>query len=176
MKKLSAIFLIIVLLYQAGGFALQFLNHSSIEISSEEISQLDKVVVKLPIALPYSQDWEAPKEVNKQVQQGEDFYQMVEQKMEGDTLYTTLVANHSARENFSDLAEMVNQHLKNDSPTHNDHSKSSLINLLVKEYCDSKQTFVLYVMDWSKVEVNFPNPKITLSTYSDSLFSPPEFC
>lgn len=176
MKKLCAVLLIIVLLYQAGGFALQFLNQSSIEISSAEISQLEKVVVKLPIALPYSQDWDAPKELTKQVQHGNDFYQMVEQKMEGDTLYTTLVANHSARENFSDLAEMVNKHLKNDSTKHNDHSKTSLINLLIKEYCDSKQTFVLYVMDWSEVKVNFPNPKSTLSTYAASLFSPPEFC
>ena len=176
MKKLAALLLIIVLLYQAGGFALQFLNQSSKEISSIEISQLDKVIVKLPFSLPYTQDWEVPKEVNKQVQHGKDFYQMVEQKMEGDTLYTTLVANHSARENFSDLSEMVNQHLKNDSPKQNDRSKSSLINLLVKEYCDSKQTFVLYIMDWSQAEVNFSAPLYTLSTYTSELFSPPQAC
>ncbi len=176
MKKFSAFFLISVLLYQAGGFALMFLSQKSSEIFSEEIAQLDKVVVKIPISLPYNEaKWQEPKKVEGQVQKGNEFYQMVEQKMEGDTLYTTMVADHSARESFLELAEMVDQHLKNDSPKH-DHSKSSLINLLVKEYCDSKQTFILYVMDWSKVEVNFPNPRITFSAYSASLDSPPEFC
>lgn len=175
MKKLAALLLITVLLYQAGGFALQFLNQSSEEISSEEIAQLDKVVVKLPISLPYSQNWEEPKKIEGSVQKGDDFYQMVEQKMEGDTLYTTMVANHSARESFLELAEMVDQHLQNDSPKH-DHSKSSLINLLVKEYCDSKQTFVLYIMDWSSVDVNFSTPSYALSTYTPELFSPPKAC
>ncbi len=175
MKKLSAILLILVLLYQAGGFALQFLNQSSSEISTEEITQLDKVVLKLPISLPYNEaKWQEPKKLEGQIQKGDEFYQMVEQKMEGDTLITTMVANHSARESFLELAEMVDQHLKNDSPKH-DHSKSSLINLLVKEYCDSKQTFILYIMDWSQVNVNFSAPKIALSTFSSQLFSPPRF-
>ena len=95
--------------------------------------------------------------------------------MEGDTLYTTMVANHSARESFLELAEMVDQHLQNDSPKH-DHSKSSLINLLIKEYCDSNQTFVLYIMDWSQPNVNFFTPLNALSSYSSELFSPPKFC
>ena len=176
MKKLASLLLITVLLYQAGGFALQFLNKTSSEISSEEITQLDKVVLKLPISLPYNESkWQEPQQVEGQLQKGDAFYQMVEQKMEGDTLYTTMVANHSARESFLELAEMVDQHLQNDSPKH-DHSKSSLINLLVKEYCDSKQTFVLYIMDWSSVDVNFSTPSYALSTYTSELFSPPKAC
>jgi len=176
MKKLAALLLLTVLLYQAGGFALQFLNKTSSEISSEEITQLDKVVLKLPISLPYNESkWQEPQQVEGQLQKGDAFYQMVEQKMEGDTLYTTMVANHSARESFLELAEMVDQHLQNDSPKH-DHSKSSLINLLVKEYCDSKHTFVLYIMDWSSVDVNFSTPSYALSTYTPELFSPPKAC
>ena len=176
MKKLAALLLLTVLLYQAGGFALQFLNDSSSEISSEEITQLDKVVLKLPISLPYNESkWQEPQQVDGQLQKGDAFYQMVEQKMEGDTLYTTMVANHSARESFLELAEMVDQHLQNDSPKH-DHSKSSLINLLIKEYCDSNQTFVLYIMDWSQPNVNFFTPLNALSSYSSELFSPPKFC
>ncbi|MEY2792598.1 MAG: hypothetical protein RJA76_590 [Bacteroidota bacterium] len=175
MKRLSALFLMIVLLYQAGGFALQYLTQSSKEISLDEIKQLDKVVVKLPISLPYSENWETPKEVSGQVQKGDEFYQMVEQKMEGDTLYTTLVANHSARESFMDLASMVDQHLKNDASS-NKQSKSSLINLLIKEYCSIGQYYVLYLLDWSQSSDNFPVIQNTSKRYSSELFSPPKHC
>jgi len=163
------------LLYQAGGFAMDFVYHLHSKISTSEIAQSEKVVVKLPIALPYSTNWEAPKEVNKKVQKGDEFYQMVEQRMENDTLYTTMIADHSARESFMELSQMVSQHLKQDA-SNDDQPTSSLINLLIKEYCNSKNVVTLYILDWSQTESNFSCPIITLSAFQSSIFSPPRSC
>lgn len=172
MKKVSALLLIIVLLYQAGGFALQYLTSDSLENTSYLASNQEKVVVKLPISLPYSQVLEEPRKVSGQVQKGDAFYDMVEQEMVGDTLYTTMVTNHSAREHFLELAEMVDKHLSDDQ-SNQEHSKSNLISLLIKEYCESRNMVVLYLLDWSKQSSNFIEPKQTLSAFDSEFFSPP---
>lgn len=172
MKRISALLLIAVLLYQAGGFALQFLQQKSSNISASEFLSSDKVVVKVPISLPYSQNWEEGKKVSGQVQKGDEFYDMVEQKMEGDTLYTTLVTNHSAREQFIEFSAMVEKHLSTD-PSKQQQSKSNLISLLIKEYCDARHVVVLYLLDWSITTSNFSTPVYVTSGYSSDLLAPP---
>ena len=58
-----------VLLYQAGGFALQYLSEGStlaVDAQTEET-----VVVKIPINLPYQTDWVSSEEVEGSVRQGD---------------------------------------------------------------------------------------------------------
>lgn len=172
MKRISALLLITVLLYQAGGFALQYLQQNTSEISATDLASRDKVIVKVPISLPYSQNWEEAKKVSGQVQKGDEFYDMVEQKMERDTLYTTLVTNHSAREQFIEFSEMVEKHLSTD-PSKQQQSKSNLISLLIKEYCDARNVVVLYLLDWSITTSNYSTPVYVTSGYSFDLLAPP---
>jgi hypothetical protein len=81
MKKILSILLFFILLYQAGGFALQYLAPTDTEsISLDE--NTETMVVKIPISLPYQTDWEAPRETEGELRKGDEFYQMVEQKME----------------------------------------------------------------------------------------------
>lgn len=170
MKKILSIGLFFILLYQAGGFALQYLA----PVESEAISMdgnVETLVVKIPISLPYQTNWETPREAEGELRKGDEFYQMVDQKMENDTLYTTIVADQNARDRFFDLANQVSEHLS-DQPE-KAPAKSKLIQTLVKEYCSSKDVWVFYILEWP-LNKQIPTYKILpTQAFPADLFSPP---
>lgn len=169
MKKILAIMLFSVLLYQAGGFALQYLsdgNTVAIDPQTEET-----VVVKIPINLPYQTDWVNEEEVDGSVRQGDEFYEMKSRKVENDTLVTVMVKDRNARENFFDLAEQVNEHLTDEPGT--TPVKTKLINTLVKEYCAQSSGWVFYILDWPTSLEAISHPILPTQDFSSAFFSPP---
>ena len=169
MKKILAIMLFSVLLYQAGGFALQYLsdgNTVAIDAETEET-----VVVKIPINLPYQTDWVSAEEVDGSVRQGDEFYEMKSRKVENDTLVTVMVKDRNARENFFDLAEQVNEHLTDEPGS--TPAKTKLINTLVKEYCAQSSGWVFYILDWPSSLEAISHPILPTQDYSSAFFSPP---
>ncbi|MFL0162363.1 hypothetical protein U0R11_08170 [Aquirufa sp. 1-SAACH-A3] len=167
MKKILAIVLFGVLLYQAGGFALQYLsNESSIIDSSTET-----VVVKIPINLPYQTDWTSAEEVSGSVRQGDEFYEMKERKVVNDTLVTVMVKDKNARDNFLDFAEKVNEHLKDEPGSA--PAKTKLINILVKEYCAQVSSWVFYIIEWPVERPNSIHSILPTQDISSDFFSPP---
>ena len=158
-----------ILLYQAGGFALQYLsegNTVAIDPATEET-----VVIKIPINLPYQTDWVSSEEVEGSVRQGDEFYEMKERKVENDTLVTVMVKDRNARENFFDLAQQVNEHLTDEPGS--TPAKSKLINTLVKEYCAQSSGWVFYIIEWP-VSIAAPtHPILATQDISFTLFSPP---
>ncbi len=158
-----------VLLYQAGGFALQYLsdgNTVSIDPETEET-----VVVKIPINLPYQTDWVSAEEVDGSVRQGDEFYEMKSRKVENDTLVTVMVKDRNARENFFDLAEQVNEHLTDEPGS--TPVKTKLINTLVKEYCAKSSGWVFYILDWPTAKGAISHPILPTQDFSSAFFSPP---
>ena len=169
MKKILALMLFSVLLYQAGGFALQYLsdgNTVSIDPETEET-----VVVKIPINLPYQTDWVSAEEVDGSVRQGDEFYEMKSRKVENDTLVTVMVKDRNARENFFDLAEQVNEHLSDEPGS--TPVKTKLINTLVKEYCAQSSGWVFYILDWPTAKEAISHPILPTQDFSSAFFSPP---
>jgi hypothetical protein len=169
MKKILAIMLFSVLLYQAGGFALQYLSDGNTVAIDPETEET--VVVKIPINLPYQTDWVSAEEVDGSVRQGDEFYEMKSRKVENDTLVTVMVKDRNARENFFDLAEQVNEHLKDEPGS--TPSKTKLINTLVKEYCAQSSGWVFYILDWPTAKEAISHPILPTQDFSSAFFSPP---
>lgn len=158
-----------VLLYQAGGFALQYLSDGNTVAIDPETEET--VVVKIPINLPYQTDWVSAEEVDGSVRQGDEFYEMKSRKVENDTLVTVMVKDRNARENFFDLAEQVNEHLKDEPGS--TPSKTKLINTLVKEYCAQSSGWVFYILDWPTAKEAISHPILPTQDFSSAFFSPP---
>jgi hypothetical protein len=169
MKKLLAIMLFGVLLYQAGGFALQYLSEGNTVAIDPETEET--VVVKIPINLPYQTDWVSAEEVEGSVRQGDEFYEMKERKIENDTLVTVMVKDRNARENFFYLAAQVNEHLSDEPGS--TPAKTKLINTLVKEYCAQSSGWVFYIMEWPTPSEDPVHPILPTQDISSDLFSPP---
>lgn len=158
-----------VLLYQAGGFALQYLSDGNTVAIDPETEET--VVVKIPINLPYQTDWVSAEEVDGSVRQGDEFYEMKSRKVENDTLVTVMVKDRNARENFFDLAEQVNEHLTDEPGT--TPVKTKLINTLVKEYCAQSSGWVFYILDWPTAKEAISHPILPTQDFSSAFFSPP---
>ena len=158
-----------VLLYQAGGFALQYLSEGKTVAVDPETEET--VVVKIPINLPYQTDWVSSEEVEGSVRQGDEFYEMKERKVENDTLVTVMVKDRNARENFFDLAEQVNEHLTDEPGS--TPAKTKLINTLVKEYCAHASAWVLYIMEWPSTQQALSHETLPTLAFSADFFSPP---
>jgi hypothetical protein len=169
MKKILAIMLFSVLLYQAGGFALQYLSDGNTVAIDPETEET--VVVKIPINLPYQTDWVSAEEVDGSVRQGDEFYEMKSRKVENDTLVTVMVKDRNARENFFDLAEQVNEHLTDEPGS--TPAKTKLINTLVKEYCGQSSGWVFYILDWPSSLKAISHPILPTQDFSSAFFSPP---
>ncbi|WP_080059782.1 hypothetical protein [Spirosoma aerolatum] len=110
MKSLPAIGFLILLLYHWLGLPLAVLTF---EQSYQEVSQRSATdefkLVKLPISLPYTAAWENPDGQEGLIQDGDTFYNIVQQRYANDTLYTLLKTNQNARERFFELAEQWQQ-------------------------------------------------------------------
>jgi len=158
-----------VLLYQAGGFALQYLSDGNTVAIDPETEET--VVVKIPINLPYQTDWVSAEEVDGSVRQGDEFYEMKSRKVENDTLVTVMVKDRNARENFFDLAEQVNEHLTDEPGS--TPAKTKLINTLVKEYCAQSSGWVFYILDWPTSLEAISHPILPTQDFSSAFFSPP---
>ena len=167
MKKLSAIFLMCVLLYQSGGFALLYL----VQEGEPTVSNGETLFINIPITLPYQTDWQVPREVSGEIRKGDRFYQMKEQKVENGQLVTTLVEDQNARDRFLQLAAQFNEHIS-DEPL-SVPLKTKLINILVKEYCTSMSSWIFYILEWPAKRIL--NDHLVLSTinFESDLYLPP---
>ncbi|RXK48748.1 hypothetical protein [Aquirufa rosea] len=170
MRKLVSILLLFVLLYQAGGFALRYASDAISNAPSYE-QEDDSYIVKIPISLPYPTNREIPQDVEGTLRQGDDFYQMMDQKIENDTLYTRVNQDKNARDQFLDLADLVHEHLS-DQPE-KAPAKSKLIQTLIKEYCQSNTPWVFYILEWPVSNKAIVHPVLETSSFQDSLFFPP---
>jgi hypothetical protein len=158
-----------VLLYQAGGFALQYLSDGNTGGMDSEVEET--VVIKIPINLPYQTDWVSAEEVEGSVRQGDEFYEMKSRKVENDTLVTVMVKDRNARENFFDLAEQVNENLSDEPGS--TPAKTKLINTLVKEYCAQSSGWVFYILEWPTSTEPINHPVLPTKDISSVFFSPP---
>ena len=158
-----------VLLYQAGGFALQYLSDGNTGGMDSEVEET--VVIKIPINLPYQTDWVSAEEVEGSVRQGDEFYEMKSRKVENDTLVTVMVKDRNARENFFDLAEQVNENLSDEPGS--TPAKTKLINTLVKEYCAQSSGWVIYILEWPTSTEPINHPVLPTKDISSVIFSPP---
>lgn len=117
MKSLTAIGLLTLLLYHLVGLPLAVLTFENSFQAASPTSRTDQwKLVKLPIALPYTSSWENTDGQDGLVQDGDDFYNIVQQHYANDTLYTLLKTNQTARDRFFDLADQLEQYNDDQAP------------------------------------------------------------
>ncbi len=121
MKKGFAVFLLATFLYGTIFYPLQLwyrlYQHqewsgkagiSSGTVTAASVSGAAKeVVFKTPLALPYSTDWEEPREASGLFEREGQFYTVVSTDYRQDTLYVTCFLNNNAREIFGVLSGLV---------------------------------------------------------------------
>lgn len=107
-RILSASFLVL-LLYNMFGLAIGiFFFEKEFQTATEVRTDDEYKLIKFPVlTLPYNTSWENNEDVAGLFKNGDNFYNIVHQKIENDTAYVILKTNLSARDRFLELADQI---------------------------------------------------------------------
>lgn len=178
MKKIAAIGLLVLLLYNTFGLTIAILFFENDFKIASPVDQNDNwKVVKLYLpSLPYSETWESEDGMEGLLPENGDFYNATHILHQNDTLYVTLKSNLAARDRFFELANEM-ESLNNDKQLpHDQRSKTlALLRDLLKNYVPNSEKFEFYPGNIEILaNVAFPLPaQITYTSKEQNLNTPP---
>ena len=109
--------MIVLFLFNVGGYYLLLLglrHQSNLELraklDAEQYSREDLIELKLPVTLPYPLQQQGFQRVDGKFEYNGQFFKLVKQKMENDTLYIVCIRNEEEKglvNAFRDYAKLV---------------------------------------------------------------------
>jgi hypothetical protein len=128
-----------VFLFNVGGYYVVFWtmqisgeNQLSLKLDHDRYSDYQVFLFKLPLTLPYSINQEGYQRVEGSFEHAGQFYQLVKQKLENDTLFIVCIKDHEKKrvaDAFSNYTK-----LSHDLPTSHEEGGLNLLSKLSKEF------------------------------------------
>lgn len=169
-----------LLLYNMVGYSIVYLTEERHTISAagkdlvEQSAGSADIVIKVPVAVPYQNNWDAPEPVQGQIEHEGHFYQMKSQQLINDTLYVRCEFDQMARDRFSDLASKINDQVTGQSSNSQKDPHSSILKHFLKEYMTAGRQHVFYVLEWEPSPSSLPvSERSILPEKYSSIPSPP---
>jgi hypothetical protein len=141
-------------------------------LDAMEYSSDETVTLKIPFTLPYWMDSRGYERVNGDFQYQGEFYHLVEQKLEKDTLYVVCIKDASERKLHEAMTDYVK--LTNDIPASSKNVK--LFGSFLKDYVKGTGAEILKVQQGWSQENSFGDLSFHLLTLASPVFSPPPEC
>lgn len=114
MKTTIAIFLVVLILFNIMGFyglliGLSFkVKHDiSKRLDNDQYQAEETITLKVPLSIPYYSGSGEYERVEGEIQHDGEFYRLVKQKMEHDTLYIICIRDHKSKHIKQALADYV---------------------------------------------------------------------
>lgn len=175
MKHVAATgFFLLLLIHMLGQTVSVWCLEAFYHTPESSLLSDERITLKVPLALPYGTTWsnESPEGL---IRYGGDFYNIVEQRYENDSLYTVMQANLSAREQFFALADRIQQEFGHDvNKSGNPLEKSSkLFSSAIKHYLSTRRQVTFFVWDLLEGTLLTPMYAAAASAYGPSPATPP---
>ena len=175
MRKLTAIaFLFIFLLNVVGCYGIFWImfKHANIamiqRLDANAYAEDETVLIKVPLGLPYATDDEDYKRIDGSFQYKGEFYKLVKQKMQQDTLFVVCIKDKQEKEIFDLMSDFVKVN-HDASPT----SKTmKLLTSFIKEFERTSLTAIVVTNRWSQ-DQTFCERQLLNSSPSLIIPSPP---
>lgn len=147
MKKVFAIFLLTIHLFNLAGYSF-FFQYLIGRSNQQTVKQLDNnnyadanlVEVKIPINLPYSANWKNYERYDGEIEYNGTHYNYVKRKLSNDTLYVLCIQNqkknelYSAKNSFTKQITDIPSGKKSNEPTAKKSSSLSEYNNQITQY------------------------------------------
>ncbi|MCF0051089.1 hypothetical protein MUK70_25690 [Dyadobacter chenwenxiniae] len=177
MKRLLSIALLGLLLYNTFGLAVAVLcfDQEFATAKKSENTLIHEVLAIPAPSLPYTTSWENEEGTVGLIKKDGEFYNVVHQKIENDTLFITLQSNTSARERFFELAGSMNDLSDSDKSKKSSSQRAlKLLNDLVKSYLpiESRSELACHFIRLTNL-VSFQDFAISFRSSPRSFESPP---
>jgi hypothetical protein len=178
LKKLTAIGLLLLLLYNMFGLTVTVLLFDKGFKTASPIQANDEwqtVKMHLP-TLPYNTEWENTEGQDGLIRHGDEFYNVTEQRHANDTLYVTMKTNQTARDRFFELADQIQEMTDQTSQTPDSPMGKAvkLLSDLLKVYLPTSS------MEWPSgqeitlsIQNNYSNPSNSVLQTASLLHCPP---
>jgi len=174
MKKAISISLVVLLLLNVLGYyglfiGLKYKNTLRVtsRIEAEDYLESETVTIAIPLSIPYYGDTEYER-VDGEIQHEGQFYRLVKQKLQKDTLYVVCIRDTRAER----IHEALTDYVRTFADQTSDHSNTKIIQSRIKDYCPSSFSLVADAAGWIKeLSRNDFNP--SLSETFPSFPSPP---
>jgi hypothetical protein len=170
-----------LLLYNMVGYSIVYLSEERYTIASESKGLVEQaagsadIVIKVPVAVPYQNNWDAPEPVQGQIEHEGQFYQMKSRQLINDTLYVHCEFDQNARDRFSDLVSNINDQVTGQASGPQKDAHSNTLKNFLKEYMTAGRQHTFYVLEWEPSKdrtPQFPVRSVLPERYS-SIPSPP---
>lgn len=114
MKRILSILLLLVFLFNVGGYYILFWG-LRFQADQQMISRLDansydaeaSIKLKIPVTLPYPVQSNGFKRVDGTFEHNGEFFRLVKQKLENDTLYIVCIRDHATRELVNVITDYI---------------------------------------------------------------------
>jgi hypothetical protein len=168
--------MLIIFLFNVGGYYLAFwaLEYKtdkalSVRIDQDLYDAAETITIKVPIALPYPIQEHDYERVDGTFEFQGEYYKLVKQKLEKDTLYVVCLKNHEQKEMVETITTYVK--LTNDLPG-NAKKALSFFGKFLKDYDSVSRAEVIPATSWHH-EISFKELNTYLQSTSQEIHSPP---
>lgn len=176
MKKVVSISLMVLLLLNVMGYyglflGLRYKNTVRIthRIEAKDYSASETITIKIPLAIPYYGDTEFER-VDGEIEHQGQFYRLVKQKLEKDTLHIVCIRDAQAKNIHEALSDYVSTFADQSA----DRSSTRSIQSFIKDYFSPGFSLDVLASGWSTV-VRHPDVASTaIETIRKSPSPPPK--
>jgi len=119
------------------------------KLDQETYDASETITVTIPISLPYQMDWEDFHRVDGEFEKDGEFYNLVKQKMERDTLTIVYIKDHKEKTLFESLTDFVDANT--DSPLSKKAGK--LIENFAKDYISIANELQTISQGWEQEKI-----------------------
>ena len=140
------------------GYSIVYLSEETHTVSErgkeliQHAGNSGNIVIKVPVAVPYQTNWDAPEQVEGQILHEGRYYQMKSRQLINDTLYVQCEYDQGARERFTDLASKINDQVTGNVPNPQKGQHSTILKNFVKEYMSQDRKHVFYILEWAPAQ------------------------
>lgn len=176
MKQITAIFLVLLLLFNALGFfglfvGLQYKTKLDLvqRLDNDDYLEEETVTLKVPLALPYHIDSDEYERVDGEIEHNGEFYQLVKQRLVKDTLYIVCIKDHDSKRIKQALADYVKTFT--DKPVDAKHA-GKIFAGFIKDFLPTHIEIASASSGWNAAVAN-TNLYDSFSSRTIAVFSPP---
>jgi hypothetical protein len=176
LKKIFSIFLLVVFLFNVGGYYLVFVAlrfQANVELTkrldADDYSREDLVELRLPVSLPYPLQENDFQRVDGKFEHNGQFYRLVKQKLENDVLIVICIKDKKEKQ----LDETMKDYSKlaNDIPSSSKKSQNILSKLL-KDFESLESGAIQRGNGWLQM-IAFANLECKITSQLLSITGPP---
>jgi hypothetical protein len=175
-KRSVAILLVFLLLFNALGFyglleGWRYKNSQELvrRLDNRQYSPGETIIIKVPFHLPYQLDNDDYQRVDGEIAYQGDYYRLVKQKFENDTLYIVCIQDHESKRINQALADYVKTFT--DKPVDAKHSKQTGVTF-IKDFLPSVLAISHVSNGYYYAIENLPASEVLVDR-SRSVFTPP---